>query len=135
MFSEPSALAHTESPGACGSCFNLEGEEKILDLRSTPCAEHPSARGRFLSALYFKGAGSGLEMLQSEGSSSKGFISSYSTSSLRPCKAQNPRAAAAAQVLIVILLGTSGLAAVSHGEIRQQGSRTEGKEESGLPSA
>lgn len=57
MFSEPTALVHTQLPGAWGSCFNLEGEENALDLTSTPCAEHPSARDRFLSALCFKGLG------------------------------------------------------------------------------
>lgn len=34
MFSEPTALAHTHTqlPGACGSCFNPEGKEIILDI-------------------------------------------------------------------------------------------------------
>lgn len=68
-------------------------------------------------------------MLQREGSNSKGLF-------LPIPQAQNPQPAAA-QALIVILPGRSGAqtAAVSHREIRQQGSRTEGKEESGLPSA
>lgn len=57
MFSEPTALTHTQLPGAWGSCFNLEGEENTLDLRSIPCAEHPPARDRFLPALGFKGLG------------------------------------------------------------------------------
>lgn len=58
MVSEPSALAHTQLPGTCGSCFNPEGEEKILAIsEAAPCAEHPSARGRFLSGLRFKGLG------------------------------------------------------------------------------
>lgn len=39
-FSEPTALAHTQLPGVCGSCFNPEGEEKILGISEAPLVQN-----------------------------------------------------------------------------------------------
>lgn len=41
MLSEPAALAHTQLPGACGSCFNNpEGKKKISDISEAPLVQN-----------------------------------------------------------------------------------------------